>query len=177
MGTLGKAVGAAGGFICGSRPLIDLLINSARSFIFSTAPVPASAAAAKSGVELIQSDEGRESCARLWKRVEQCRKGLQPVFEPAFAHEQTSNAGPLASRGDRLETFPTPILPLIVGDESDAVDAANALRESGFHIPAIRYPTVARGKARLRMTVTADHTSEDIDALGDALKEIINRRS
>jgi 8-amino-7-oxononanoate synthase len=198
MGTLGKAVGAAGGFICGSRALIDLLINCARSFIFSTAPVPASAAAAKAGIELIQSDEGQERCARLWERVKQGRAVLQPVFEHVSAREQTGNAGPpsdvttssltsveaagrtvdryaLASQEDTLKTCPTPILPLVVGDESDAVDAANALCERGFHIPAIRYPTVARGKARLRMTITADHTAEDLQALGDAWKEIINR--
>src|SRR5690606_33773473 len=80
MGTLGKAVGAAGGFICGSRSLIDLLINSARSFIFSTAPVPASAAAASAGVELIQSAEGAERRRRVWERTAQAQRlgGILP---------------------------------------------------------------------------------------------------
>ena len=140
MGTLGKAVGAAGGFVCGSRALIDFLINSARSFIFSTAPVPASAAAARAGVELIQTDEGAERCARVWQHARQ------------FNERATS-----------------PILPLIIGDERTAVAIATALRERGFLIPAIRYPTVARGSARLRLTVTADHTGADLEQLSAAL--------
>ena len=140
MGTLGKAVGAAGGFVCGSRALIDFLINSARSFIFSTAPVPASAAAARAGVELIQTTEGAERSARVWQHARQL-------------NEQATS----------------PILPLIIGDERTAVAIATALRERGFLIPAIRYPTVARGSARLRLTVTADHTGADLEQLSAAL--------
>jgi 7-keto-8-aminopelargonate synthetase-like enzyme len=76
MGTLGKAVGAAGGHICGSRALIDLLVNRARSFIFSTAPVPAQAAAAKAGIELIQSAEGEKRRAYLWSLVDRLKNAL-----------------------------------------------------------------------------------------------------
>lgn len=200
MGTLGKAVGASGGFICGSRSLIDLLINSARSFIFSTAPVPASAAAAKAGIELIQSGEGEERCARLWERVEQSRTDILPMFERTLDRKLTSPPGLLpghantdlssadqsnllveeslqVSPDDRQDACPTPILPLMVGNESEAVEATGALRERGFFIPAIRYPTVARGKARLRMTITADHTAENINALGHAVAQIIHRKS
>ncbi len=200
MGTLGKAVGASGGFICGSRSLIDLLINSARSFVFSTAPVPAAAAAGRAGIDLIQSDEGTQRCARLWERVDQSRTGILSVFERTYDRKLASSADSPSgntntvlsssdqsnilvgephkvSPVDRQDTCPTPILPLIVGGELEAVAAANALHERGFYMPAIRYPTVARGKARLRMTITADHTAEDVELLREALTEIINRKS
>lgn len=174
MGTLGKTVGAAGGFICGSRKLVDVLINSARSFIFSTAPVPAAAAAAIAGIEFIRSEEGTRRCARLWERVDQSRTGILPVFERTFDRNPTNPAG---SPIDAEDACSTPILPLIVGGEAEAVAAADSLRERGFYMPAIRYPTVARGKARLRMTVTADHTAEEIDALREVLTEVINHKS
>jgi 7-keto-8-aminopelargonate synthetase-like enzyme len=162
MGTLGKAVGAAGGFICGSRTLIDFLINSARSFIFSTAPVPASAAAARAGVELIQSAEGAERCRRVWERTTQAQR-----VRDSLPPREGQSARPASS----------PIIPLIIGDEQEAVRLADTLRERGFFIPAIRYPTVARGSARLRLTVTADHTVEEIDLLAAALNKIVNRKS
>src|SRR5206468_733782 len=76
MGTLGKALGAAGGYIAGSRPLIDLLVNQARSFIFSTAPVPAAAAAATAAIRLVQSSEGETRRVRLWQRVDQLKNEL-----------------------------------------------------------------------------------------------------
>ena len=79
MGTLGKALGASGGYICGSRALIDFLVNRARSFIFSTAPVPAAAAAATAGIQLVQSVEGKTRCEQLWQRVAECRTGVAPV--------------------------------------------------------------------------------------------------
>ena len=151
MGTLGKALGAAGGYICGSRPLIDLLINRARSFIFSTAPVPAAAAAATAAIRLVQSDEGEVLRARLWQNV-----------------DQTKNAA--INAGWSLPPVQSAIIPLMVGDESKAVELATALCERHLLIPAIRYPTVARGAARLRLTVTAAHTAEDIATLGNALR-------
>jgi 7-keto-8-aminopelargonate synthetase-like enzyme len=166
MGTLGKAVGASGGYICGSRPLIDFLVNRARSFIFSTAPVPAAAAAATAGIRYIQSSEGEQRRRTLWERVEQCRTGILPVSDPA-------------NIGDRRDAGPTlsAILPVIIGDEARAVAASVALRERNIFVPAIRYPTVARGTARLRVTVTATHTSEEINLLAATLNEIVNRKS
>ena len=146
MGTLGKAVGAAGGYICGSRVLIDYLINRARSFIFSTAPVPAAAAAAIAGIRLIQSTLGEERRNRLWQLVSS-----------------------LVITQDKL---PRAIIPIQMGDETKAMDAATALRTRGIFIPAVRYPTVARGSARLRLTVTADHTEKDLKALQAALAEV-----
>jgi 8-amino-7-oxononanoate synthase len=150
MGTLGKALGAAGGYICGSRRLIDLLVNRARSFLFSTAPVPAAAAAATAAVRLIQSAEGETRRARLWQNV-----------------DQTKNA--VINAGWPLRPVQSPIIPLKVGREGKAVELAAVLREQGLFIPAIRYPTVARGSARLRLTVTAAHSADDLAALGSAL--------
>ncbi len=161
MGTLGKAVGASGGYICGSRPLIDFLVNRARSFIFSTAPVPAAAAAATAGIRFIQSGEGERRRRKLWERVEQCGTGILPVSDSVKV-------------GDRLEACPTlsAIIPVIIGDESRAVAASAALRERDIFVPAIRYPTVARGQARLRVTLTATHTPDDISQLVTAMQLI-----
>jgi 8-amino-7-oxononanoate synthase len=155
MGTLGKALGASGGYICGSRALIDFLINRARSFIFSTAPVPAAAAAAKAGIQLVQSGEGKKLNEKLWSRVAE--------FQSAT--------------GNRPPAIPSAILPLIIGDEAKAVTAATQLREQGLFVPAIRYPTVARGAARLRITLTAAHSVDDVLILARALKQIGNRQS
>jgi 8-amino-7-oxononanoate synthase len=154
MGTLGKAVGASGGYICGSRVLIDLLVNRARSFIFSTAPVPAAAAAAKAGLDLIQSAEGEELRARVWSLVDQLKNALTGAVW-------------------KLPVVQSPIVPIVIGEEAKAVELANALRERGIFIPAIRYPTVARGKARLRMTVTASHAPQDIASLLSALRDTV----
>ncbi len=158
MATLGKAVGAAGGAICGSRQLIDLLVNRARSFIFSTAPAPAAAAAARAGLEVIRSQEGEARRQRLWLLVEELKRTLIGAGFP-----------PSAVRA--------PIVPVVVGAEARAVELSQSLREAGVFVPAIRYPTVARGEARLRFTVSADHTAEDLAALGEALTSIGNRQA
>lgn len=150
MGTLGKALGASGGYVCGSRALIDFLINRARSFIFSTAPVPAAAAAAMKAVELVASSEGIRLNQQLWHRVAE--------FQSAIGH--------------RPSAIPRAIIPLVIGDETKAVTAATELREQGIYIPAIRYPSVARGAARLRITLTAAHTAEDVAMLIRALKSM-----
>lgn len=150
MGTLGKALGAAGGFIAGNRELRELLINRARSFVFSTAPVPAASAAATAALDLVRDATGNELRAQLGSRVRQLRDGL-------------------AKSGWPIPAEPSAILPLIVGDEAAAVELAGRLREAGFFVPAIRYPTVARGAARLRVTVSATHTSEDMEGLLRAL--------
>ena len=179
MGTLGKAVGASGGYICGSRPLIDFLVNRARSFIFSTAPVPAAAAAATAGVRFIQSSEGERRRRLLWKRVEQCGTGILPVSDLSNDPADAARSQSKSKIGDRLEACPTlsAIIPVLIGDETKAVAASVALREQGIFVPAIRYPTVARGKARLRVTLTATHTTEEINLLVATLNEIVNRKS
>lgn len=153
MGTLGKALGAAGGYICGSRALIDYLVNRARSFIFSTAPVPAAAAAATAAIHFIQSEEGQARRNQLWARVDQVKNGL-------------------VAAGFVLPPVRSAIVPLVMGDEGRAVEAAATLREHGVFIPAIRYPTVARGQARLRLTVSAAHAAADVSQLVTALSHL-----
>jgi 8-amino-7-oxononanoate synthase len=147
MGTLGKALGASGGYICGSRALVDYLVNRARSFIFSTAPVPAAAAAALAGIQLAQSAEG-----------EIRRQKLSALVASFSAQLKNQGVKPAAA-----------IVPLILGGETRAVAAAAKLREQNIFVPAIRYPTVARGAARLRLTFTAGHSSEDVNELVNAL--------
>jgi 8-amino-7-oxononanoate synthase len=155
MGTLGKAVGASGGYICGSRQLIDFLVNRARSFIFSTAPVPAAAAAATAGVRLIQSKAGEARRQRLFERINELN------HQSAISNPHLKSA----------------IIPILIGDETTTVAASAALREQGIFVPAIRYPTVARGQARLRVTLTATHKTEEINLLAAKLNEIVNRKS
>jgi 8-amino-7-oxononanoate synthase len=147
MGTLGKALGASGGYVCGRRTLVDLLINRARSFIYSTAPVPAAAAAATAAIQIVQSTEGRSLNTALWDRVADLRSALRVPRSP----------------------FQSAILPLVIGPEPAALAAAHALRDQGFFVPAIRYPTVARGTARLRVTCTAAHSKLDVAQLAAAL--------
>jgi 8-amino-7-oxononanoate synthase len=141
MGTLGKALGSSGGYICGSRMLVDFLVNRARSFIFSTAPVPAAAAAATAAIKFIRSKSGEARRNLLWRRI-----------------------------GQFDSKFQSAIIPVLIGDETKAVEAAAKLRGKNIFIPAIRYPTVARGKARLRLTLTAAHSANDVVDLTRALK-------
>ena len=152
MATLGKALGSSGGFISGSRPLVDYLVNRARSFIFSTAPSPAASGAALAGLKIVQSDEGAGRLSALRSRLEEARSRIN-LPSPA--------------------TSGSPILPMMIGEEGRALEIASQLLEKGFLIPAIRYPTVARGKARLRITCSASHTQQDVEALGKTLQEIV----
>jgi len=155
MGTLGKALGASGGFIAGSRALIDLLVNRARSFIFSTAPVPAAAAAATAALGLLVTREGDQARARLrWIAAAGARVVTRAFQEPA------DSVPPEGSVGH--------IRPVIVGDEAVAVALAERLKAGGVWVPAIRHPTVARGEARLRLTFSAAHTEADLDVLEQA---------
>jgi len=189
MGTLGKAMGASGGYICGPRLLIDCLINRARSLLFSTAPVPAAAAAATAGVRLVGSSAGEEYRQLLWKRVSQLHvlihntrteRALEAGKTPITINEKTTAFN--EARGESLVSKEinakassgqcTAIIPLMIGHEKAALKAASLLRDQGILIPAIRYPTVGRGKARLRLTLTAAHTEEEIEQLGVALKSL-----
>ncbi len=156
MGTLSKALGVSGGYICGSRSLIEWLVNRARSFIFSTAPPPALAAAATAAVEFLASDAGEKRRVLLWQRVGLLRRALTRILPSDPAIPASGSA----------------IHPLIIGDEQAAIDLAQALLADGILVPAIRYPTVPRGSARLRVTVTALHDEAQIHALIRALNRL-----
>ena len=140
MGTLSKALASEGGYVCGSRLLIDYLKNTARSFIFSTSQSPANLVAASAALQLLQEEPGR--CARLQENVR--------VFCAALAEHGVEA---------RSETA---IVPLIVGEESLAVKIAKDLERQGILVSAIRYPTVAKGAARLRIALAATHTEEEL---------------
>src|SRR5437870_6121176 len=160
MGTLSKALGASGGYICGSRRLIEWLINRARSFIYSTAPPPGIVSAALAAVNFLGSSEGEERRRLLWERI-----GL--MQDLLHRNELNEKAGVASSA----------IFPWIVGDEQAAIDLASALQSEGFLVPAIRYPTVAKGCARLRITVTASHGENQIRSLCEAIKRANKRRA
>jgi 8-amino-7-oxononanoate synthase len=165
LGTMSKALGVAGGFVCGSRALIDYLVNRARSFIFSTAPPPSVSAAAAAGVRLIQSSIGEQRRVEVWQRAQAAAEALarSPArTEPA--RSPSPEAKPV--RCDSL------ILPWRLGSEQLATRWSTELRDLGLFVPGIRYPAVARGAARLRLTVTAHHRPEDIAALRQALAHL-----
>ena len=156
MGTLSKALGVSGGYVCGSRSLIEWLINRARSFVFTTAPPPALAAAACAAIEFLASNEGEERRQLLWSRIGRLRDLLPPSPQPDPTKPDAGSA----------------IHPWIVGEEQKTLEISRALRTEHFLVPAIRYPAVAKGSARLRITVTADHDDAQIDALCEAMSRL-----
>lgn len=143
VGTLSKTFGSLGGFVAGARQWIELLVNRARPFIFTTALTPADSAAALAALDLVRSPEGDALLNRLRAHVDAIRPG-----------------------------HPSPIVPIILGDEAAAVDAAQGLLERRLLVPAIRPPTVAPGSSRLRVTMSAAHTTEQVDLLLDALHDL-----
>ena len=151
IGTMSKALGAAGGYICGSTSLIEWLTNRARSFIYSTAPPAAVTAAVIAAIEFLQTAAGEERRRALWKNIELLHQLLssEPNRKPESA-----------------------IFPFIIGQENDAMNFARALQKEGFFVPAIRYPSVARGSARLRITLTAAHAESQIRALVDSIRRL-----
>ncbi|WP_374340589.1 8-amino-7-oxononanoate synthase [Azonexus sp.] len=151
MGTLGKAAGVGGAFVAGSATAIDYLLNKGRSYIFTTAAPPAVAGALACSLQLIA--DGDALRRRLFERIARLRDGLAGLRWP-------------------LLPSPTAIQPLIVGDNAAAVALSQALWERGLWVPAIRPPTVPKGTARLRISVSAAHEAADIDRLFDALKEL-----
>jgi 8-amino-7-oxononanoate synthase len=143
VGTLSKFLGSLGGFVAGSRPLVELLVNRARPFIFTTAPTPADAAAALTALRIFRSDVGAALRGRLRAHVDRLRPG-----------------------------HPSPIVPVVLGEEEAAVAAARALLAHGIHVPAIRPPTVPPGTSRLRVTLSAAHSDDQVTALLGALHEV-----
>ncbi|HLO62819.1 MAG TPA: 8-amino-7-oxononanoate synthase [Azonexus sp.] len=149
MGTLGKAAGVGGAFVAGSATAIEYLLQKGRSYIFTTAAPPAIACALSKSLEIIC--HGDSLRANLMARIGQLRDGLA---------------------GRSLLPSPTAIQPYIVGDNEASVALAKALWERGLWVPAIRPPTVPKGTARLRISVSAAHTADDIHQLITALKEL-----
>ncbi|MBX3702054.1 MAG: 8-amino-7-oxononanoate synthase [Dokdonella sp.] len=152
MGTLGKALGTFGAFVAGSAELIDGLVQQARSFIYTTALPPALAAATCVAIDLARGDAERRST--LAARIEQFRAGAR-------------------ARGLAVLASPTAIQPLRVGSSEAALGAAARLREAGFHVPAVRPPTVPRDQARLRVTLSALHTQAQVEQLLDTLRKVL----
>ena len=142
MGTLSKAIGSAGGYLAGSAAFIAYLVNTCRAFTYTTAPPPATAAAATAAIQVIEQEPDRR--ARLWRNRERLAQGLTRL-------------------GFRLAASESPILPIIVGDPDRAMNLAQALIDQGVYAPAIRPPTVPPATSRIRLTITADHTDEQID--------------
>lgn len=138
MGTLSKAAGLSGGYVAATRDWIDLLTNRARSFIYSTAPPPALAHAALASLGLIRSEQGKKLRQRLQENITCIRNS------------------------------PTPIIPVILGSNDAALAASTTLAAAGFLVPAIRFPTVPRGTARLRISLSASHPLEAVSALANA---------
>lgn len=153
MGTLSKALGVSGGYVCGGRRLIELLVNRARSFIYSTAPSPAVAAAGCAAVEWMLSAEGEKRRQALRQNLAQFAEEMPPLFS-----------------GERK--VQSAIVPVVVGKAEAALEAAQLLADKGFLVPAIRYPTVARDAARLRVTLSARHTPRQISGLCAVLRNI-----
>jgi 8-amino-7-oxononanoate synthase len=143
VGTLSKTLGSLGGFVAGPAALTELVVNLARSYIFTTAPTPADAAAALAGLRVVRSPEGDALRARLRANIDELRPG-----------------------------HPSPIIPVLCGDEDRALGAAAALLDLGILVPAIRPPTVPVGTARLRVALSAAHTVDQVRMLREALEEL-----
>lgn len=152
MGTLGKSLGSFGAFIAGSRLLRELLVNTARSFIFSCALAPPQVAAASAALAVVQREPWRRQ--RLQENAQRMRTGL-------------------AKRGISTAPSSTHIVPVIVGANEPTMAACEALLEAGFYAQGIRHPSVPEGTARLRLTPMATHTGEEIDALVAAIAGVV----
>ena len=149
MGTLSKALGSEGGYVCAARTVCDYLRNKSRAFIFSTAYNPGSAAAADAALTILEEHPELAPCVR-----DRARRLVTVLAEQGIA-ARTESA----------------IVPILVGDERRAVEMAAKLEARGFLVPAIRYPTVAKGAARLRVSVSARTTEEDLNALAAAIAD------
>ncbi len=144
MGTLGKALGSSGGYVAGSRNLIDFLANRARSFIFSTAPPASTAAAASAALEICAGAEGERRRAKL--------REMAALLDPSM---------------------PAAIHPVIIGSEDDALRASKSLWQLGYFVPAIRPPTVPRATSRLRISLSAAHDIEIVQQLMEAMRGLL----
>jgi len=153
MGTLSKAIGSLGGYVCGDDDLISYLRNKARPFMYTTALPPAVCAASIASINLIQEDPSLREA--LWNNVRCIKERLE-------------------SLGIDMISSQSQIIPLLIGDTQKAVDISKLLYERGILIPAIRPPTVPANSSRLRMTVMSSHTQADLESLFNSLREVVN---
>jgi glycine C-acetyltransferase len=151
MGTLSKSAGAFGAYACGSQELIDCLVNKARGFIYTTALPPSVAAVGVRALEIISEESWRRE--QLWVNTRYLRERCLAM-------------------GWDIGQSQSPIIPLMVGDSAVAMKVSQRLFEKGIFVSAIRPPTVPSGTARLRMTVMATHTVDDLDAVTQALRQV-----
>lgn len=156
MGTLGKSIGSFGAFIAGSARLRELLVNTARSFIFSCALAPAQVEAARVSLRLIDSEPWRRE-----RLAENCRRLRQR----------------LAASGISTSPSTTHILPVVLGENERTMAACEQLLERGYYAQGIRHPSVPRGKARLRITPMATHEESEIDGLADAIIDVFSNEN
>jgi 8-amino-7-oxononanoate synthase len=150
MGTLSKAVGAYGGYLCASRAVIDFMYTRARTFIYSTGLPPPVVAAAVAALDIIES-------------------------QPAYVAQPLRKAR-LFTRALNLPEAQSAIVPVIVGDAETALAASELLRDEGFLVVAIRPPTVPEGTARLRFAFTAQHPDGEVERLADVVRQRVLRR-
>jgi glycine C-acetyltransferase len=153
VGTLSKAIGAMGGYVCGSRDLIDFLYLRARPFLFSTSHPPATAAACQAAFTLLDSPEGEKLVKKLWASTKFFKRELK-------------------KRGFQFKASESPIIPIHVGDAAKAFEFSRKLFEAGVFAPAVGFPTVAEGKARLRAIVSAAHKREQLLKAAGILGEV-----
>jgi glycine C-acetyltransferase len=153
VGTLSKSVGAMGGYVCGSRDLIDFLYLRARPFLFSTSHPPATAAACQAAFTLLDSPEGDRLIKKLWANTKFFKRELK-------------------RRGFTFGASETPIVPIHVGEAAKAFEFSKKLFDAGVFAPAVGYPTVAEGKARLRAMVSAAHKREQLLRAAEILAEV-----
>lgn len=151
VGTLGKAFGTAGAFVAGDQQTIDYILQFARSYIYTTASPPSIAAATRTALRIVQQADDRRQ--RLSERIAQLRQGVHTL-------------------GLQLMPSDTPIQPIIVGDNATALQMSSALRERGLLVTAIRPPTVPEGTARLRITLSAEHSEAQVDTLLNELEGV-----
>jgi glycine C-acetyltransferase len=153
VGTLSKAIGSMGGYVCGSRDLIDYLYLRARPFLFSTSHPPATAAACAAAFALLDSPEGEKLVKKLWANTKFFKRELK-------------------KRGFAFKASETPIIPIHVGDAAKAFEFSKKVFAAGVFAPAVGYPTVAEGKARLRAIVSAGHKREHLQKAAEILAEV-----
>ncbi len=151
IGTLSKAAGVEGGFVTGSRVLIDFLLNHARTFIFQTAVPSVSCAAAYAAIDMIE--KGQDKRERLLRKIKIIKSTLESMGFKVYGHD-------------------TPIIPVIIGDTETSVRFSKKLQENGIYAPAIRPPTVPNGESRIRLTVAAAHNDSQVEHLLTSFKDI-----